>query len=148
MPHQSIRSDANGAFPVAKFTPPGLPSTYVRRPSLLDELDRGRDSPVTLVVGLPASGKTTVVADWVRTRVDIPWLWVNCDHRDRNPNILWRAIVHALRTHWPGLWTDSLDILDSGAPTPTTSPPPPPMTFQRWARFCSFWTTVRMQVPR
>ena len=80
-------------FVNTKFVPPAVPATYVRRPALLDQLDRGRDRAVTLVVGLPASGKTTLLADWVATRVKAPWVWLNCDERDVAPERFWQAFV-------------------------------------------------------
>jgi LuxR family maltose regulon positive regulatory protein len=112
MPDQPIRSREAGSYLRAKFVPPGIPSTYIRRPSLLDELDRGQERPVTLVIGLPASGKTTAVADWVASRVDTPWVWVSCDDRDRTAGHLFRALIHTLRERWPDLWADALDLLD------------------------------------
>jgi LuxR family maltose regulon positive regulatory protein len=103
-------------FAITKFAPPAVPATYMRRPGLLDQLDQGRERPVTLVVGLPASGKTTLLADWVDTRVKSPWVWLNCDERDAAPERFWRAFVRPLRLRWPDLWTDSLDALDDEAP--------------------------------
>jgi LuxR family maltose regulon positive regulatory protein len=111
-----MRPDPPEIFATTKFAPPAVPATYVRRPGLLDQLDRGRDRPVTLVVGLPASGKTTLLADWVATRVKDPWVWLNCDERDAAAERFWRAFVRPLRLRWPDLLTDSLDALDDEAP--------------------------------
>ena len=115
-----MRPDLPAAFVNTKFVPPAVPATYVRRPGLLDQLDRGRDRAVTLVVGLPASGKTTLLADWVATRVKAPWVWLNCDERDAAPERFWRAFIRPLRLRWPDLWTDTLDALDDEAPDVAT----------------------------
>ena len=111
-----MRPDPPEIFVNTKFVPPAVPATYVRRPALLDQLDRGRDRAVTLVVGLPASGKTTLLADWVGTRVKAPWVWLNCDARDAAPERFWQAFVRPLRLRWPDLWTDTLDALDDTSP--------------------------------
>lgn len=100
----------------SKFLPPVVPATYVSRRRLLDQLDQGRDRAVTLVVGLPASGKTTVVADWVQTRVSAPWIWLNCDEHDAIPERFWHVLVRPLRQRWPDLWADTLDALDDPSP--------------------------------
>jgi LuxR family maltose regulon positive regulatory protein len=116
MGRRPIRPNPPAVFANTKFAPPALPATYVRRPALLDQLDQGRDRAVTLVVGLPASGKTTLLADWVGSRMNAPWVWLNCDERDADPALFWRALLRPLRLRWPELWTDSLDALDDDAP--------------------------------
>jgi LuxR family maltose regulon positive regulatory protein len=102
-------------FADMKFVPPAVPSTYLRRPALLDELDRGRDRAVTLVIGLPASGKTTLIADWLDTRVEVPAVWLSCDQRDGAPRTFWHALLHVLGLRWPNSWTDALDALDDAS---------------------------------
>ena len=55
-------------FPSSKFSTPKMAPGFVRRPRLLDELDRGRQAGVTLVVGLAGGGKTRLLADWLAAR--------------------------------------------------------------------------------
>ncbi len=104
------------AFASTKFVAPRIPATYVPRPGLLDRLDAGRDGAVTVVIGLPGSGKTTLVASWLSERSALPSVWLDCDRRDGEPTRFWSGLVHALRRRWPDLYAHALDLLDEPDP--------------------------------
>ena len=49
-----------------KITPPRFPDDFVRRPALLECLDRATDQALTLLCAPPGFGKSLLLADWVR----------------------------------------------------------------------------------
>src|SRR5690242_7215407 len=65
---------------LAKTTRPD-PSNAVPRPRLLRRLDRARDRPVTWVWGPPGSGKTSLVASYLKVR-KLRVIWYQIDESD------------------------------------------------------------------
>ena len=65
---------------LAKTTRPD-PSNAVPRPRLLRRLDRTRDRPVTWVWGPPGSGKTSLVASYLKVR-KLRVIWYQIDESD------------------------------------------------------------------
>jgi LuxR family maltose regulon positive regulatory protein len=62
-----LSSTPNGdPIMVARFAVPVLPATFVRRPRLVRRLTEGVLGPLVLVDGPAGSGKTLLVADWIR----------------------------------------------------------------------------------
>ncbi len=69
------------AFPAYKVAVPQV-GEHVRRTRLLARVDEAiRRAPVTWVVGLPGSGKTSAVARWVR-EAKTPCCWYRLDETD------------------------------------------------------------------
>lgn len=64
---------------------PSPPSPHLPRPRATALMDRAAAHPVLLVTGPPGSGRTTVVADWVRTRPPACVAWVSMDDADSDP---------------------------------------------------------------
>lgn len=115
-PHEAAPSGRRLAL--TKLRPPPLPATLVSRPALYDLIDEGADRPVTVLVGLPGSGKTATLAGWATERLGGAALWISCDARDRDPVTFWTAVVTALRTRWPDGLTEAADALASFTPDP------------------------------
>lgn len=69
----------------------------VRRDRLGDLLDRGVAGPLTLVTGPPGSGKTTVVASWLRDRTPAgeTVAWLSVDPAETGSAQFWSAVVEA-----------------------------------------------------
>ena len=84
-----------GGVARSKITVPGPPSGLVRRPALLDALDRGAGCPLTLVCAPPGYGKTVLLAQWAADR-DEPCAWDSLDEEDDDPRHLWSSVVAAL----------------------------------------------------
>src|SRR3954468_15713113 len=82
--------------PSAKTAPPDLPPEYIRRPALEAELDRAADRELTLVCAPPGSGKTSLLAAWIRESPAPPTAWVRLDPEDSDPRRLWSAVLTAL----------------------------------------------------
>jgi ATP/maltotriose-dependent transcriptional regulator MalT len=74
---------------------------HVRRESLQHALDAAIScAPVTWVVGLPGSGKTSAVAAWVRGATT-PCAWYRLDASDADPAGLFDALASATPTKVP-----------------------------------------------
>jgi LuxR family transcriptional regulator, maltose regulon positive regulatory protein len=80
-----------------KITPPRFPDDFVRRPALLECLDRATDQDLTLLCAPPGFGKSLLLADWVRASADIPAAWVTLDEEDNDPRRFWSAVLAALQ---------------------------------------------------
>ena len=87
----------NPRFPASKFRPPKLMPGLVRRSRLLDELDRGDQVRLALVVGPAGAGKTMLAADWLAARPERPAAWLSCDAADADPLRFVAAIIEAAR---------------------------------------------------
>jgi LuxR family transcriptional regulator, maltose regulon positive regulatory protein len=71
MPEATVMAESgprNPRFPASKFRPPKLMPGLVRRSRLLDQLDRGDQVRLALVVGPAGAGKTMLAADWLAAR--------------------------------------------------------------------------------
>lgn len=79
----------------SKITVPDLPPGFVHRPELLDALERRATSALTLVSAPAGSGKTLLLAEWVRSR-SASSAWVALDEDDDQPGWLWTAVLAAL----------------------------------------------------
>ncbi len=84
-------------FPPSKFHAPSTSSRLVRRSRLLDTLDRGGRSRLTLVVGSPGAGKTALLADWLAANPERPAAWLSCDRADGVGARFVAAVIEALR---------------------------------------------------
>ena len=84
-------------FPSSKFRAPKVVTGLVRRPRLLDQLDRGDQVRLALVVGPAGAGKTMLLADWLAARPERPSAWLSCDAADADPARFVAAIIEAAR---------------------------------------------------
>jgi LuxR family transcriptional regulator, maltose regulon positive regulatory protein len=100
-------------YPFSKFCAPRLAPTLLRRPRLLDQLDRGEQARLTMVVGPAGAGKTMVCADWVAARPERPSAWLSCDAADTDPARFVAALVEAARYGFgqPGIGEDALQLM-------------------------------------
>jgi LuxR family maltose regulon positive regulatory protein len=68
---------------------------HVRRTALLKDLDRAqKDTPITWVMGLPGSGKTSIVARWVQES-GRDCIWYRLDESDADMAGLLHAVAQA-----------------------------------------------------
>src|SRR6476469_9988221 len=85
-PRPPVRGDVGVV--TAKLARPEVPSSYVERLRLQQALDLAATGPVTLVVGGPGWGKTSLVASWASQaspRRTIAWLTLDAD--DDEPRV-------------------------------------------------------------
>ena len=91
----------------AKLAAPRVRHGVVVRPRLLQALDAGADTVLTLV-GAPAGyGKTTAVRMWCATQ-DAALAWVNLDAGDNDPSRMWTYVATAVDRIRAGLGQPSL----------------------------------------
>nr|WSY57965.1 LuxR C-terminal-related transcriptional regulator [Streptomyces sp. NBC_00886] len=88
----------------ARFSVPVPPTTFVRRPRLVERLALGSRVPLTLVNGPAGAGKTLLVADWIameRAPGHVAWLTV--EGEDHGPGVFWTYVLEAMRHHGFGV---------------------------------------------
>ena len=91
-------------FPSSKFRVPKLAPGLVRRPRLLDALDRGEQVRLGMVVGPAGAGKTMLLADWLAARPERPSAWLSCDSADTDAARFVTAIIEAARIGFGQPW--------------------------------------------
>ncbi|MGW0704524.1 LuxR C-terminal-related transcriptional regulator [Streptomyces sp. NPDC002643] len=80
-----------------RFSLPARPVTFLRRQRLVDRLDQGLRTPLTLVNGAAGAGKTLLAADWA-AGLGQPVAWLTVEAGDRRPGVFWAYVVEALRS--------------------------------------------------
>lgn len=105
-----------------KFYSPRWRPGQVPRTRLVERLDRGAQSKLTLISAPPGFGKTTLLAEWLTTPSgkgqDIAWL--SLDQNDNHPPTFWTYVFSALQRVRPG-------VSKGGALSMLQSPQPPPI---------------------
>ena len=122
-PAPSVRTPR---FPSSKFSAPRATSHLVSRSRLHQQLDRGGQHRLTLVVGPAGAGKTVLLADWLSSRPERPAAWLGCDEADGDPFRFFAGLIEALRraSGEPGLGEDARQQLElDGAVSSTWWPP-------------------------
>jgi LuxR family maltose regulon positive regulatory protein len=69
-----------------KLLPPRPAPEMLSRPRLIERLRANLDRPITLIAANAGSGKTTLVADFLRQQ-DRPYVWYQLDHTDADPAV-------------------------------------------------------------
>jgi LuxR family transcriptional regulator, maltose regulon positive regulatory protein len=76
-----------------KLLPPRPTPAWLPRPRLLSQLQAGSAHPVTLVTANAGFGKTTLVAEFVRTQTTRS-VWYQLDHTDADPFVFLGYLAH------------------------------------------------------
>lgn len=97
-----LLSKAVGDLLATKLHIPRPQPGFVPRPRLARRLDEGLARGVILVSAPAGSGKTSLVADWVRAS-DRPVAWLSLDAGDNDPARFWRHAFAALDRARPGI---------------------------------------------
>src|SRR4051794_21615730 len=84
--------------PAGKLLIPELPAEFAPRPGLRHLLDRAAADQVIVLSAPGGSGKTLLLADWVRSGEGPETAWISLDTDDNDPRRLWAAVVAALLT--------------------------------------------------
>jgi len=81
-----------------KFAVPAPPRFVVSRPRLWNQLSVCLREPVAVVTGPAGSGKTELVASWIRAgSLTDTVVWVNLEDGDGTPAVFWTYVVEGLR---------------------------------------------------
>lgn len=83
-----------------KFYRPPLPRDLVERPRLIDQLDLGLDSPLTLVSAPAGYGKSTLVSTWLHS-CERPSVWISLDETMDDLSAFLTYLVTAIQAVFP-----------------------------------------------
>ncbi len=97
-----------------KLLPPRPAPELLSRPRLTERLLSNLAHPVTLVTANAGSGKTTLVADFVRTHAR-SFVWYQLDHTDADPFVFLGYLTHGLRQAVPGFGDVTFSYLQQAA---------------------------------
>jgi LuxR family maltose regulon positive regulatory protein len=98
------------------FVPPIRPS-LVRRPHLIETLNKGLHRKLTLISAPAGFGKTTLVTEWMAAG-ERPSAWLSLDEGDSDPARFLQYLVAALRKVAPELGQTAAAALQSPQPPP------------------------------
>ena len=89
----------------------------MRRDRLHEQLDLGRQTPLTLVAAPAGYGKSTAVSHWAES-LDTPPAWVSLDESDGDPLVFGRYVLAAVETVLPGACAETAALVDAASPPP------------------------------
>jgi LuxR family transcriptional regulator, maltose regulon positive regulatory protein len=97
-----------------KLLPPRPTPALLSRPRLSERLEHNLEHPVTLVTANAGSGKTTLVADFVRTGAR-RYVWYQLDHTDADPAVFLGYLSNGIRQVVEGFGEVMLSYLQQAA---------------------------------
>ncbi len=109
-PHAAVAGPS--FFLRTKLLAPRPAPALLTRPRLLERLQRNLARPVTLVTANAGSGKTTLVADFVRNLEPRKFVWYQLDHTDSDPLVFLGYVAHGIRQIVPGFGGATLAYLE------------------------------------
>lgn len=83
-----------------KLLPPRAVSELLQRPRLTKKLQANLASPITMVAADAGCGKTTLIADFVRSQTR-PTVWYQLDHTDADPVVFLGYVANGIRNLYP-----------------------------------------------
>jgi LuxR family maltose regulon positive regulatory protein len=120
-----IQATAGPAGPTAlletKFYVPRPRPGLVPRQRLIERLDRGTTSKLTLVSAPAGFGKTTLLTEWLAAgpaarAKERPTAWLSLDRGDNHPASFWPYVIAALRKVAAGIGENALALLRAAPP--------------------------------
>ncbi len=97
-----------------KLHAPAPRPELVGRPRLIERVERGARSKLTLVSAPPGFGKTTLLAAHIAGRAGHATAWLSLDPQDNEPVTFWRHLVAALQSAVPGCGAGVEAALEAG----------------------------------
>src|SRR6266850_1184457 len=113
MASQDPRTRAMNAAPVnapessgtlflrTKLLPPRPAPEILARPRLIEHLQANLTLPMTLVTANAGSGKTTLIADFLRKQ-ERPYVWYQLDHTDADPAVFLGYLAYGIQQRVAG----------------------------------------------
>lgn len=116
-PTSSSASTASrgGGFLATKLFARPARTDLVARPRLIERLDGGLVGSLILVSAPAGFGKTTILAEWLRSRPHVS-CWLSLDAADNDPARFFTYVISALQTAAPGVADDLVAPLRSPQP--------------------------------
>jgi LuxR family maltose regulon positive regulatory protein len=99
-----------------KLNVPSVRTNLVARPRLIEQLEEGVRTKLTLVVAPAGFGKSTLLAEWVLQR-DLPVGWLSLDQDDNDLNRFFTYFVVAIQTVEADIGGEALSMLRGSRPT-------------------------------
>ncbi|MDQ3800471.1 MAG: tetratricopeptide repeat protein, partial [Acidobacteriota bacterium] len=93
-----------------KLLPPRSVSELLPRPRLTEKLQANLNAPITLVAADAGCGKTTLIADFIRSQ-SRQTVWYQLDHTDADPFIFLGYISHGIKNFAPAFGETILPYL-------------------------------------
>ena len=93
-----------------KLLPPRSVSELLARPRLTEKLQANLNAPITLVAADAGCGKTTLIADFIRSQ-SRQTVWYQLDHTDADPFIFLGYISHGIKNFAPAFGETILPYL-------------------------------------
>src|SRR5438132_4156479 len=99
---------------------PSRRRSVVARARLIERLNRGAESKLTLVSAPAGFGKTTLLAEWLAAAPadGRSSAWLSLDESDNDPASFWTYLIVALQTVAPEVGADALALLQAPRPPP------------------------------
>lgn len=98
----------------AKLLPPRPAPALLERPRLVERLLTNLSNPVTLVTANAGSGKTTLVAEFVRSHAE-SFVWYQLDATDADPAVLLGYLASGIRQTVPNVGSATLAYIEQAA---------------------------------
>src|SRR4051812_34882470 len=96
----STNPAAGTFFLRTKLLPPRPAPEILARPRLIERLRGNLALPITLVTANAGSGKTTLVADFLRKQ-EGPYVWYQLDHTDADPAVFLGYLAYGIQQRIP-----------------------------------------------
>src|SRR6185369_3467788 len=100
-------ASAQQFFLRTKLLPPRPAPALLPRPRLYARLEQSLERAVTLVTANAGSGKTTLVADFLRTH-STPHVWYQLDQTDADPSVFFGYLASGIRNVVPAFGQTTL----------------------------------------
>jgi LuxR family transcriptional regulator, maltose regulon positive regulatory protein len=110
---QSTKGTAGTFFLRTKLLPPRPAPEILARPRLIERLRGNLALPITLVTANAGSGKTTLVADFLRKQ-ERPYVWYQLDHTDADPAVFLGYLAYGIQQRIPNFGEATFAYLQQG----------------------------------
>ncbi|WP_137844556.1 LuxR C-terminal-related transcriptional regulator [Microbacterium sp. 2FI] len=90
-----------------------IPGHAIDRPALRSQLDAGIEGPLVLVVAPAGSGKSVLLSQWVRSRSDLRFAWLDITPADVDVSLFSQRLTAAIADAAPGAPVPSAPVANA-----------------------------------
>jgi LuxR family maltose regulon positive regulatory protein len=120
VPEDSRSQSMSTPILATKLYIPPLQRSIVLRPRVIERLNEGVHSRLTLICAPAGFGKSTLISEWL-AHSERPAAWLSLDEGDNDPTRFLAYLLAALQTIAPTMGERVLGVLRSPQPPPTES---------------------------